>query len=89
MSFKSLTPWFKEVFTLVDDVCKALYIPLYLIGAQAHHFHFAEQGKPGRGTIDIDFVIMLPDMGIYDVLFEDIETINHLFHLILKGMQKL
>lgn len=71
MSFKSLTPWFKEVFTLVDTACKELNIPLYLIGAQARHFHLAEQGiKPGRGTMDIDFAIMLPDMGVYDTLFE-------------------
>lgn len=71
MSFKSLTPWFKEVFTLVDAACKELNIPLYLIGAQARHFHLAEQGiKPGRGTMDIDFAIMLPDMGVYAVLIE-------------------
>ncbi len=69
MSFKELTPWFKEVFNLVDDSCKKLNIPLYLIGAQARHFHLAEQGiKPGRGTADIDFAIMLPDMNIYEEL---------------------
>lgn len=71
MSFKEITPWFKEVFTLVDDACKTLRIPLYLIGAQARHFHLAEQGiKPGRGTMDIDFAIMLPDMGVYDLLLD-------------------
>lgn len=71
MSFKSLTPWFKKVFTLIDAACKELNIPLYLIGAQARHFHLAEQGiKPGRGTMDIDFAIMLPDMGVYAVLIE-------------------
>lgn len=71
MSFKSLTPWFKDVFTHVDTACKELGIPLYLIGAQARHFHWAEEGiKPGRGTMDIDFAIMLPDMLVYDTLID-------------------
>jgi predicted nucleotidyltransferase len=75
MSFKEITPWFKEVFMLVDDACKTLNIPLYLIGAQARHFHLAEQGiKPGRGTMDIDFAIMLPDMDIYETLKNDLLT---------------
>ncbi len=70
MSFKDLTPWFKEVFSLVDDSCKKLNIPLYLIGAQARNFHLAEKGiKPSRGTMDIDFAIMLPDIEIYEGLF--------------------
>lgn len=73
MSFKELTPWFKEVFNLVDDSCKKLNAPLYLIGAQARHFHLAEQGiKPGRGTGDIDFAIMLPDMDIYKELLQSL-----------------
>ncbi|HDR52403.1 MAG TPA: hypothetical protein ENN90_12410 [Mariniphaga anaerophila] len=73
MSFKELTPWFKEVFNLVDDSCKKLNAPLYLIGAQARHFHLAEQGiKPGRGTGDIDFAIMLPDMEIYEELLHSL-----------------
>lgn len=71
MSFKEINPWFKEVFMLVDDACKALHVTLYLIGAQARHFHLAQHGiRPGRGTMDIDFAIMLPDMGVYDLLFD-------------------
>ncbi len=71
MSFKDITPWFKEVFTLVDATCKEMNIPLYLIGAQARHLHLAEQGiKPGRGTMDIDFAIMLPDLDIYDKMLD-------------------
>ena len=66
-----MTPWFKEVFTLVDAACKELSIPLYLIGAQARHFRWAEEGiLPGRGTMDIDFAIMLPDMVVYDELID-------------------
>ena len=77
MSFKSLTPWFKEVFTLVDASCKELSIPLYLIGAQARHFHWAEEGiKPGRGTMEIDFAIMLPDMVVYDELIDKLITVG-------------
>lgn len=73
MSFKELTPWFKKVFNLVDDSCQKLNAPLYLIGAQARHFHLAEQGiKPGRGTGDIDFAIMLPDMDIYEELLQSL-----------------
>jgi hypothetical protein len=33
MSFKEITPWYKEVFSLVDATCKEMNIPLYLIGA--------------------------------------------------------
>jgi len=81
MSFKEITPWFKEVFSLVDATCKEMNIPLYLIGAQARNFHLAEQGiKPGRGTMDIDFAIMLPDMDIYDKMLDP---------LIKKGFRKL
>lgn len=56
-------------------------IPLYLIGAQARHFHLLEKGiKPGRGTKDIDFAIMLPDIGTYDRV---------LGNLIEKGFRKV
>lgn len=65
----------------MDDSCKKLNTPLYLIGAQARHFHLAEQGiKPGRGTGDIDFAIMLPDMEIYEEL---------LHSLLKKGFRKV
>ncbi len=73
MSFKELTPWFKEVFNLVDESCRELNAPLYLIGAQARHFHLAEKGiKPSRGTMDIDFALMLPDMNIYEKLLNSL-----------------
>lgn len=81
MNFKELTPWFKEVFTLIDMVCKSFNVPLYLIGAQARHFHLAEQGiRPGRGTGDIDFAIMLPDIGTYNDLLDS---------LLQKGFRKV
>ena len=56
-------------------------IPLYLIGAQARHFHLVEKGiKPGRGTKDIDFAIMLPDIGTYEMVLDN---------LIEKGFRKV
>lgn len=68
MSFKDLSPWFKEVFVLIDAACAEMEVPLYLIGAQARHFHLVEKGiRPGRGTMDIDFAIMLPDIATYDL----------------------
>lgn len=71
MSFKELTPWFKEVFNLIDTTCSEMGIQLYLIGAQARHIHLVEQGiKPGRGTMDIDFAIMLPDIATYDQIID-------------------
>lgn len=70
MSFKDLSPWFKEVFVLIDATCAEMEVPLYLIGAQARHFHLVEKGiRPGRGTMDIDFAIMLPDIATYDQVF--------------------
>lgn len=73
MSFKEITPWFKPVFQLIDETCREMNIPLYLIGAQARQFHLAEKGiKPGRGTMDIDFAIMLPDIEIYDQLIDEL-----------------
>lgn len=73
MSFKMLTPWFKDVFSLIDATCHGMNVPLYLIGAQARQFHLVEKGiKPGRGTMDIDFAIMLPDIQSYDQLMKEL-----------------
>ena len=52
-----------------------------LIGAQARHSHLAEKGiKPLRGTMDIDFAMMLADMNIYEKLLDS---------LLNKGFRKL
>ncbi len=45
MSIKEITPWFKQVFQLIDETCHAMDIPLYLIGAQARHFHIRRIDK--------------------------------------------
>ena len=60
-------PYFKEAFLVLNSVCKDLGIEYYLIGAQARDFHLLENGiAPGRGTMDIDFAVMLPEMESYD-----------------------
>lgn len=66
-------PHFKEVFVIMDEVCREMGIEYYLIGAQARDFHLLENGiKPGRGTQDIDFAVMLPEMDVYEQLKERI-----------------
>lgn len=60
-------PYFKEVFVIIDKVCRESGIEYYMIGAQARNFHLLENGiEPGRGTQDIDFAVMMPEMNRYD-----------------------
>lgn len=67
-TYKELSlPYFKEVFLIIDNVCNSLGIGYYLIGAQARNFHLLENGiTPSRGTQDIDFAVMLPEMEVYE-----------------------
>lgn len=69
-TYRELTfPFFREVFTIIDKVCRDMKIEYYLIGAQARNFHLLEKGiTPGRGTQDIDFAVMLPEIKKYDEL---------------------
>ncbi len=60
-------PYFKEAFLILDLVCNELGIEYYLIGAQARNYHLLESGiELSRGTMDIDFAVMLPEMESYD-----------------------
>ncbi len=60
-------PYFKEVFAIIDKGFHDLGIEYYLIGAQARNFHLLENGiAPRRGTQDIDFAVMLPEMKSYE-----------------------
>lgn len=60
-------PYFKEVFIIIDKVCYDMGIEYYLIGAQARNFHLLQNGiTPSRGTQDIDFAVMLPEMKGYE-----------------------
>ena len=66
-TFKELSlPFFKEVYKLIDKVCTEYGVQFYLIGAQARDIHLLESNiRPARGTKDIDFAIMLPDIETY------------------------
>jgi predicted nucleotidyltransferase len=71
MNFKESTPWIKEIFTLIDSVCREMGIQAYLIGAQAKDFYLAEFGiSPHIKTMDFDFAIMMPDIKTYDKIIE-------------------
>jgi predicted nucleotidyltransferase len=71
MSFKESTLWIKEIFTLIDSVCREMGIQVYLIGAQAKDYYLDEFGKiPLVKTMDFDFAIMMPDIETYDRIIE-------------------
>jgi predicted nucleotidyltransferase len=74
-TYKELAiPYFKEVFELIDEVMIAHNIPYYLIGASAMALALLEKGiKPGRGTKDIDFAIMISGIQQYDELIGSLE----------------
>lgn len=71
-TFKELSlPYFKEVYQLIDRACTEHNVQFYLIGAQARDIHLLESSlSPARGTKDIDFAIMLPDMAAYNKMQE-------------------
>ena len=73
-TFKELSlPFIAEVYNLIDEICKANGVSCYLIGAQARDINLLESGiRPSRGTMDIDFAIMLPDMNTYEKVFKDL-----------------
>lgn len=73
-SFKALSlPFLGNVYTIIDRTCKANGVSCYLIGAQARDINLLESGiRPTRGTMDIDFAIMLPDMATYDKIVDDL-----------------
>lgn len=67
-TYKDLAiPYFAEVFNHIDEVLKALQIPYYLIGVNSIAIQLLQDGiKPSRGTKDIDFAIMIENMGQFD-----------------------
>ena len=81
-------PYFKEVFVIFDKMCHSLGIAYYLIGAQARDFHLLENGiAPGRGTQDIDFAVMMPEIKHYNELKDllvknDFRKVNEPYRLI-------
>ncbi len=60
-------PYFKETFDCIDQIMNAHQIPYYLIGVNAMALELLKNGvKPGRGTKDIDFAIMISSMTEYN-----------------------
>lgn len=81
-TFKELSvPYFQEVYLLLDMVFEDMGIEYYLIGAQARNIHLLANGiLPNRGTQDIDFAVMLPEIKLYEELK---------FHLTQRGFRKV
>jgi predicted nucleotidyltransferase len=75
-TYKELSiPYFKESFDCIDEVMKELQIPYYLIGASAIALQLLKEGvKPGRGTKDIDFAVMISSIKEYELISTKLET---------------
>lgn len=78
ITYKELaSPHFGEVFSLIEGICKKQKIPVYIIGAHAKIILLLEKGiKPGRGTKDIDFAIMIPDIVSYNSFLAVLEKVG-------------
>ncbi len=56
----------KEVYLKLEETFRKFGVHYYLIGANARDVQLYKAGtKPNRGTADIDFAVMLPDMETY------------------------
>ena len=63
----------KEVYGILETVFHKKKIKYYLIGANARDVQMYKVGvKPNRGTADIDFAIMVPDIEVYDSVFNEL-----------------
>ncbi len=73
-SFRALgLPYFREVFSLIDEVMIEHQTPYYLIGATAISLRLMLEGhKPSRGTKDIDFAVMVSSLASYDAIKDDL-----------------
>ena len=69
-TYKELAiPYFKEVFDCIDEIMINHNIPYYIIGVSAIALQLLKEGiKPGRGTKDIDFAIMISTIDEYEQL---------------------
>jgi predicted nucleotidyltransferase len=64
----------KVVYLKLEDSFKKFGVHYYLIGANARDVQMYKAGiKPNRGTADIDFAIMLPDISKYDEIKTDLK----------------
>ena len=74
-TYKELAiPYFKEVFDAIDEIMIKHQIPYYLIGVNAIALELLKKDiKPGRGTKDIDFAIMISSMDEYESLSDSLK----------------
>ena len=64
-----------EVYRIIEQVCAAFGIHYYLIGANARDVALFRAGtKPTRGTADVDFAVMLPDMEGHEAFKTKLKT---------------
>lgn len=75
-TYKELgTPYFKDVFELIDQVMKEHQLPYYLIGVSAIALKLLQKGiKPSRGTKDIDFAVMISSIHDFNQIVESLEN---------------
>lgn len=73
-TYKELAiPHFREVFEAIDEVMLKYEVPYYLIGASAIALQLLKENiKPGRGTKDIDFAIMISSAGVFDSIVNEL-----------------
>jgi predicted nucleotidyltransferase len=74
-TYKELSiPYFRQVFEIIDEVLQRLKIPYYLIGVSAIALELLKQGKrPGRGTKDIDFAIMISNFEQFEEVIDELK----------------
>lgn len=75
-SYKELAiPYFKEVFEIIDKIMNKHSVPYYLIGVSAIALELLKKGiKPGRGTKDIDFAIMISTIEEYESISASLQN---------------
>ena len=69
-TYKELAiPYFKESFDCIDEVMQELQIPYYLIDVSAIALQLLKEGiKPSRGTMDIEFAVLISSVKEYDTI---------------------
>lgn len=62
-----------KVYEILEKIFLKYGIKYYLIGANARDVQLYKKGiKPSRGTADIDFAIMVPDIDSYNMVFDEL-----------------
>ena len=65
----------KEVYAVLEQVFKKFGVHYYLIGANARDVQLYKAGvKPNRGTADIDFAVMLPNLQTYEEIKAELKS---------------